>query len=258
VRSHSGPAPRSIDLLSSVSLRASETPLAAQETSGPGCTEREKLACEGVGTFILALAAACTGAQDTPLGPVGVAGVLIGLIYSFGKLSKAIFNPAVCIALAMRGQISVDAALRYALVQLIASFAAGLTGFAIYGTAAAPAFSPDAVSSGLMGLLRAGLSEVLFTGVITSAVCHAGTHHSQEKNDVVGLSIGLTVLGCVICSDYSGSCFNPAMGVGLQLSKALVGGGFPVQQAATYVIAPSLGAVLATLVFQFVTCPHEP
>lgn len=221
----------------------------------PICSDSQKVLCEGVGTFLLALAAACAGAQDTPLGPLAVASVLIGLIYSFGKLSGAVFNPAVSIALIMRGRMDVETALRFAAVQTAAAFLAGLAGWTVYGKAVAPAIRAEAVSAGIRGLLRAGFSEVLFTGIIATAVCHAGTHPIQASNDVVGLAIGLTVFGCIICADYSGACFNPAIGLGLQLSKALLGGGFPLDQAILYQIAPPAGAVISTLVFQRLTCP---
>jgi len=219
-------------------------------------TEMEKIYCEGIGTFILTLAVACVAAQGTPLAPVAVACVLTGLIYAFGKLSMAIFNPSVTVALLMRGKLTVSTAIKYTIVQLVASIAAGLAGFAIYGKAAGPAIS--AAATGTQGLLRAILSEVLFTGVIVNAVCHAGLTRVQRNNDVVGLALGLTVLGCAVCSDFSGSCFNPALGIGLQISRAIVGGGFPVRDAAVYLLAPPLGAVLATLAFQHGTCSDEP
>ena len=220
-------------------------------------TELEKIYCEGIGTFILTLAVACVGAQGTPLAPVAVACVLTGLIYAFGKLSMAIFNPSVTVALLMRGKLTVSTALKFTLVQLVASIAAGLAAFFIYGKSAGPALSA-AAATGMRGLLRAGFTEVLFTGVIVNAVCHAGLTRVQRDNDVVGLAIGLTVLGCAICADFSGGCFNPALGIGLQISRAIVGGGFPARDAAVYLLAPPIGAVLATLAFQHGTCPDEP
>ena len=217
-------------------------------------TNTEKLLCEGVGTYILTLAVACVGAQQTALGPVAVAGVLIGLIYSFIKISGAVFNPAVSIALMMRGKMSLSTALQYTLVQTVAATLAGLSGFAIYSKSVAPTVA----ATGTKALLRAGFAEVLFTGVIVNAVCHAGTTRAQQDNDVVGLSLGLTVMGCAICSAYSGACFNPALGLGLQLAKAIVGGGLPIPEVALYLIAPSLGGALSTLIFKYATCPKEP
>ena len=223
-------------------------------------TENEQVYSELVGTFLLSTAAVNAGTLDSPLGPIGVAGVLIGLIYAFGPIGKAVFNPAISVTLVMRNRLSVGLALKYTAAQLLGALLAGLLGFAIHGTVPGPTVSAAAAKAGAAGLLRAGMQEMLFTGIIANAVCHSGTTRYQEGSDVVPLSIGLTVMGCIICSSYSGACFNPAISLGLQLAGAVTSGAFPVAlgEAAMYLIAPSLGGALATLPFNWLTCPNEP
>lgn len=216
----------------------------------------EKLAGELVGTFLLTLAVACASAQNLPMpsAPLAVAAVLIGLIYSFGPLSGAIFNPAVSVALCMRGRMSIKKALAYAGVETLGAALAGLAGTYMYGRSIAPAIA-DASSAA--GWRKAAMAEVLFTGTIVQAVLHCGTSEAQEGNPVIGLAIGLTVFGCSVCSAVSGSCFNPALGVGMWIAKAIAKDGFSWALCALYCGAPSLGAALSTLVF-WAARPREP
>jgi len=216
----------------------------------------EKLASEFVGTFLLFLAAVCSGAEKSPVAPLAVAAILTGLIYAFGPVSGAIFNPAVLVAFVLRGKMALTEALQFAGVQTGGAMLAGLAGRVLYGSSVAPTIAGSTAELGSWG--RALLSEVLFTFTILSVVLHAACTKAQEENDVVSMAIGLTVFGCIVCASASGSAFNPAGGVGLWLAKGLAGGGFSAAHVALYVIGPSAGAALATLVFTKATRPREP
>ena len=221
-------------------------------------TFQEKLIGELVGTFLLTLAVACVSAQDLPAptvcGSFAVASILTGLIYGFGPLSGAIFNPAVSVALMIRGRMDATTAFAFAVVETIGAMLAGLAGAFIYGKSIAPSIADP---SSTLGWLRAGLAEILFTGTIIQVVLHSGTTKAQEKNNVVGLAIGLTVFGCAVCSAVSGSVFNPAIGTGLWIAKAVTKGGFSLENVVLYLLAPSVGAALSTGAF-IAARPREP
>jgi len=216
----------------------------------------EKLAAELVGTFLLFLAAVCSGADKSPLAPFAVAAILTGLIYAFAPISGAVFNPAVLVALVLRGKMALVEALQFAGAETVGAMLAGLAGRVLYGTSVAPMIAGNTAQLGSWG--RALLSEILFTFTILTVVLHAASTKAQEENDVVFLAVGLTVFGCIVCASASGSAFNPAGGVGLWLAKGLTGSGFSAAHTALYVIGPSAGAALATLVFMKGTCPREP
>ena len=226
--------------------------VAASSDDAP--TLQEELIGETVGTFLLTLAVVCAGAQPLPkpTGPLAVACILTGLIYAFGTLSGAVFNPAVSLALVLRGKLAKEKALWFAAAQTGGAILAGLAGRFMYGTSIAPAVA----SKSLMGWAQSSLAEILFTGTIVTVVHHTGVR-AQSNNDVVGLAIGLTVFGCAVCSDVSGSCFNPAIGVGLWLAKAMLLDSFSIGCALLYLLGPMGGAALATAAF-VAARPREP
>ncbi len=218
-------------------------------------TKSEKLASEFFGTFLLVLSVVCAGAQQAALAPLAVACILTGLIYAFGHISGAIFNPAVSVALILRGSFGVHEALEFAIAQIGGAMAAGLAGRVLYGVSIAPA---TAAPLALANWLRAAFSEVLFTFTIVTVVLHAATTKAMAGNSVVSLAIGLTVFGCAVCSSgASGSVFNPAVGTGLWLAKAVTGDGFSAYHTVLYIVGPIIGGALATGVFKLATCPRE-
>ena len=255
-------------------------PASTTDASPSEATFTEKLVGELVGTFLLTLAVTCSVAQGlpAPAAPLAIASILIGLIYAFGPLSGAIFNPAVSVALCLRKRMTMDTAFAFAGAETLGALLAGLAGKFIYGKAIAPsplAAPTEALVDGTAEKLvdgteklveklvskvlwpQAGLAEVLFTGTIVQVVLHCATTKAQEDNHVVGVAIGLTVFGCAMCSTVSGSVFNPAIGVGLWLAKAIVREGFSWACALLYVLGPCLGAALSTGAF-LAARPREP
>lgn len=227
---------------------------------------RSSLRGEFVGTFLLGCAVACAGAATentalAPLTPMAVISILTGLIYAFGPVSGAVYNPAAALALIMRGRMTLSDAVRFVGVEIAAATAAGVMGFLIYGVSAVPTIlDPSTVA----GLARAGLAEALFTFTIMTVVLHLGTTRAHADNDVGGLAIGLTIFGSAICaSKISSACFNPSLAIGLYLSKALVGWSIgrpePLDwvHPVLYSVAPLIGGGLAAAVFKC-TLPLEP
>jgi len=248
----------------------------------PPRSQRSVLLGEFTGSFLLGLAVACAGASAVhtdlaPLAPLAVASILTGSIYAFGSVSGAVFNPAVSLALHLRGRISAADAARFTAVQVLAMALAGVLGFLIYGVSAFPMVAEQSVA----GYLSAGLAEVLFTFTIITVVLHLATTKQHEHNDAAGLVLGLTILGCAVCaSKASSACFNPAIAFGLYLGKALVEAARPAiasgplgaalgaaaaeapelevspWQPLLFTAGPMLGALLATRLFQ-ATLPDE-
>lgn len=232
------------------------TPLSEQPTPLEQPTPSEQLVGEMIGTFLLTLAIASAGAQQLPMptAPLAVASVLTGLIYAFGPLSGAIFNPAVSVAFWLRGRMPMRTVLSFSAGQTVAAFAAGLLGRLMYGKSVVPTVL-DAASA--LGWTRAALAEVFFTGTIIQAVLQCATTKAQQDNPVCGVAIGFTLFGCAVCSACSGACFNPAIGLGLWFAKAMVREGFSWACAMLYLVAPIVGAVLSTAAFK-ASRPREP
>ena len=167
-------------------------------------TFQEKLIGELVGTFLLTLAVACVSAQDLPAptvcGSFAVASILTGLIYGFGPLSRC--------HLQSRGVRRIDDTRSYGRYHGLCVRSSrndwcdvsGPCGCVHHGKSIAPSIADP---SSTLGWLRRASLEILFTGTIIQVVLHSGTTKAQEKNNVVGLAIGLTVFGCAVCSAVS-------------------------------------------------------
>ena len=90
---------------------------------------RAKLIAEFIGTFFLALTI-CTAAVHGSAGdyaPFAIAATLMVMIYGVGYISGAHFNPAVTVAVWLRGACEKDDVAPYIAVQVIAGALAALT-----------------------------------------------------------------------------------------------------------------------------------
>jgi len=220
-------------------------------------SERAKLWAEAVGTGLLTLAIACIGAQDTPLATLGVVSMLVALIYTFDPISGAVYNPAVSLALRLRGRMSLRTGLIFAAAQVGGATVGATLGRLIYGALAVPAVARPLL---WLSWVQAGMAEVAFTFAIVSVVLFVGTTRLQGDSPLKGLIIGMAVFGSAVAAGgASGAVFNPAVAYGLYIAKVITGGGAVhlLKHLLLYSVGPSLGAALAYLLFRQVL-PDEP
>src|SRR5437773_174869 len=87
-----------------------------------------KLLTELVGTFLFFSVIALSGPVGV-LAPLAIGCALMVMVYMGGHISGAHYNPAVTLAVWMRGKIKPDEAIPYMVVQLLAAFCAAAVGF---------------------------------------------------------------------------------------------------------------------------------
>ena len=198
---------------------------------------------EFVGTFFLVLTIGLMVINGTPLAPIAIGSVLMAMVYMGGHISGAHYNPAVSVAILIRGKMKSRDLLPYVLAQIGGAILASLTVMLISGDTFAPAPDPEA------GLLAVLLSEALFTFALSLVVLNVATDDATAGNSYYGLAIGFTVLvGAFAVGGISGGVFNPAVGSGPILVDALAGdGGF--NQLWIYWVGPLLGSVAAAGVY---------
>ena len=198
---------------------------------------------EFVGTFFLVLTIGLMVLNGTPLAPIAIGSVLMAMVYMGGHISGAHYNPAVSVAILIRGKMKSRDLLPYVLAQISGAILASLAVMLISGDTFAPAPDPEA------GLLAVLLSEALFTFALSLVVLNVATDDATAGNSYYGLAIGFTVLvGAFAVGGISGGVFNPAVGSGPILVDALAGdGGFA--QLWIYWIGPLLGSVAAAGVY---------
>lgn len=196
------------------------------------------LLVEAIGTFFLVLVIALTGE------PIAIGAILIAMVYMGGAVSGAHYNPAVTIALLIRGAVSFGTAVRYILAQCVGAALAGL----VYTSLSGEVFFPKpATGTSIWNIL---LVEALFTFALATVVLHVATSKKTHDNQYFGLAIGLTVMAAAFAGGpISGGVYNPAVALGpalFQLSslKTLL------PHLTLYLIGPIVGGILASVVYK--------
>jgi len=207
-----------------------------------------KLTTEFVGTFFLVLiiALCVTGgnADVARLAPVAIGLGLMVLVYMGGHISGAHYNPAVTLAVFLRGGMEPGRAALYAVVQLVAAVAATFTARGITGNMLAVAPAPG------VGPAATLVVEGLFTFLLALVVLNVATAKATTGNQYYGAAIGSTVLAAAFAGGgISGGAFNPAVGLGPAVASLLSGAGFP-GHAWIYLVGPCVGAAAAAMVFR--------
>ena len=198
---------------------------------------------ELVGTFFVVLTIGLTVMNGTPMAPIAIGSVLMAMVYMGEHISGAHYNPAVSVAILIRGKMKVGDVFPYVLAQISGAILASLAVMVIMGDTFAPAPAPEA------GLVTVLLSEGLFTFALSLVVLNVATDDATAGNSYYGLAIGFTVLaGVFAVGATSGGVFNPAVGTGPILVDALAGDG-TFDQLWIYWAGPLLGSIAAAGVY---------
>ena len=198
---------------------------------------------EFVGTFFLVLTIGLTVMNGTPLAPLAIGSVLMVMVYMGGHISGAHYNPAVSVAILIRGKMEARDLVPYVLAQLSGAILASLTVMFIVGDTFAPAPAPEA------GLVVVLLCEALFTFALSLVILNVATDDATAGNSYYGLAIGFTVMvGALAVGATSGGVFNPAVGTGPILVDVVAGDGI-FDHLWIYWAGPVLGGVAAAGAF---------
>ena len=204
-----------------------------------------KLITEAVGTFFLVLTIGLTVLGGVPWAPVAIGSALMVMVYMGGHVSGAHYNPAVTLAVLLRGKIPGGEAAAYMIVQLLGAVLAAIAVAVLREEALV--VSPGAGASPLQVLLV----EIPFTFAVALVVLNVATSRLTEGNSYYGLAIGFTVLvGVAAGGDISGGVFNPAVGLGPALVGVLTASGFEANVLLYYLLGPFIGAGLAAWIFR--------
>jgi aquaporin Z len=209
-----------------------------------------KLLTEAIGTFFLVLTVGLTVVQGTPFAPLAIGTVLMVMVYMGGHISGGHYNPAVSLAVLLRGKLDAKDFVGYVAVQLAGAIVATLVVRVILGTTFAPA-----PTAGVQ-VVAALLVELLFTFALALVVLQTATSDRTQGNSYFGLAIGFTVMvGAYAGGAISGGAFNPAVGVGPTLTHAMLGSG-GLGWIWLYLVGPLAGGALAAVVFRLQEPPQ--
>jgi len=164
---------------------------------------------EFLGTSALVLTVGCSVLGARPLAPLAIGGVLAVMVYAGGHISGGHYNPAVSLAVWVRGRLASRDLLLYWAAQLVgALLGAVLAHFLIdtRGHATTPTGRDAAVVL---------LAEFLFTFLLGYVVLNVATSRDNEHNGFYGVAVGTTVMaGAIAVGPLTGGAFNPAVAGG--------------------------------------------
>jgi aquaporin Z len=207
-----------------------------------------KYLTEFIGTFFLVLTVCLTGfPTNAPLAGLAIGCSLMIMVYMGGHVSGGHYNPAVSLAVLLRGKLDAKEFVPYVVSQVLGALAAGFVALRVQGGSFA--LKPgDGVS--VWGAL---LVELLFTFALALVVLNTATSPRTEGNSYYGLAIGFTIVVAAIAGGgISGGAFNPAVGTGPTVVHAIAQGeGSTLANLWIYWVGPLLGGALAAGVYKF-------
>lgn len=170
-----------------------------------------KLVMEGIGTFFLVLTIGMVVIEPGAgaFAPLAIGGILAVMVYVGGHISGGHFNPAVTLAVLIRGRTTARELAGYWAAQVIGGVVAALV-VGLLKDAPPLAATPE--------ITAAFTAELLFTFALAFVVLNTATTRGTEGNSYYGAAIGMTVLvGAYAVGPISGGAFNPAVAVGVTL-----------------------------------------
>lgn len=182
------------------------------------------------------------------LAPLAIGAILMTMIYAGGHISGAHYNPAVTLAVFLRGKCDAKDVGPYMVAQVVGAAAAAAAVLYLKGSAV------EIAAMNLSEILpQVIVAEFLFTFALAYVVLNAATAKGTEGNSFYGLAIGFTVMaGAFAVGGISGGVFNPAVAVGISVMGISSWANIWV-----YLLANFAAGAVAALVFKFVTADEE-
>jgi glycerol uptake facilitator-like aquaporin len=169
---------------------------------------------------------------------------LVALILTFGHVSGAHMNPAVTVAAAFRGQLPFSAVPGYVLAQITGAFVGVAAAHFMFGE---PTFS-------LSLHVRAGAPQLVSEGLATFGLLSVIWGCSKGRASAVPFAVGAYITAAYWFTS-STSFANPA--VTLARAVTCTFAGIRPADVPGFVVAQTAGAILATVLFNWLERPHR-
>ena len=211
----------------------------------------KKIFSEAIGTFTLIF----LGAGAIVSGKADLQGVALAhglaifvMVSALAGISGAHFNPAVSAAMFATKRICGQDFLYFVLAQLAGATLASLALNYIYGNS--NGYGLPAIATGT-SVGAGALAEILGTALLLLVIFGAAVDKRSVAASHPGLPIGLTITAVILSvGPITGAALNPARWFG----PALVSGDW--SNAWVYILAPTVGAVLAAVAYSAVAKPE--
>ena len=199
----------------------------------------KKYVVEFIGTLFLVLTVGFTVIEPGAgaMAPLAIGSALMVMIYAGGHISGGHYNPAVTLAVWMRGRCASKDVPGYMIAQVIGGVIAALITLFLKGN---PSLTPLTLN-----VVHALIVEFLFTFALCYVVLNVATSKNTSGNSFYGLAIGFTVLvGAYAVGAVSGGAFNPAVAIGITVMGLSI-----VSNIWIFLVANFVGGAVAAIVF---------
>jgi aquaporin Z len=201
-----------------------------------------KYLVEFIGTFFLVLTVGMTviNPDNGVIAPLAIGSALMIMVYAGGHVSGGHYNPAVTIAVWLRGRCPQSDVLPYIGSQIAAGIVAAIVTLALKGD---PTVIPAEIK-----IFPALVAEFAGTFALAYVVLNVATAKGTAGNSNYGLAIGFTVMVMAFAlGGISGGAFNPAVATGITVMH--------LEKAANlwiYLVANFGAGALAAAAFKFI------
>jgi aquaporin Z len=202
----------------------------------------KKYITEFIGAFFLVFTVGmCVIKPDAgSFAPLAIGSALMIMVYAGGHISGGHYNPAVTLAVWLRGRCAGADVPGYILAQAIGAVAAGALALYFKG-------SPEMLPGDLK-TVPSLVAEAVGTFALCYVVLNVATAKLAAGNSYFGLAIGFTVMTMAFAvGGVSGGAFNPAVALGLAVMHIAKAGNLWI-----FWLAEFSAAALAAAVFCYV------
>jgi aquaporin Z len=200
----------------------------------------KKYLVELIGTFFLVFTVGmCVIKPDVGnLAPLAIGSALMVMVYAGGHISGGHYNPAVTLAVFIRGKCPASDVPGYMVSQVVGAVIAAVAALYLKG-------NPELTA----GELKVGpslLAEFLGTFALCWVVLNTATSKETAGNSNYGLAIGFTVMVMAFAvGGISGGAFNPAVAIGATVMHLIQGTNVWI-----HLVADFAGGAAAALAFK--------
>jgi aquaporin Z len=202
----------------------------------------KKYLVEFIGTFFLVFTVGMTVVDPGAgaLAPLAIGSALMIMVYAGGHVSGGHYNPAVTLAVWLRGRCPASDVPAYMGSQIAAGIVAAMLTLALKG-------DPTVIPADL-NIFPALVAEFIGTFALAYVVLNVATAKATAGNSNYGLAIGFTVMTMAFAlGAVSGGAFNPAVATGITVMH--------IEKASNlwlYLLGNFGGGALAAVTFKFI------
>lgn len=202
----------------------------------------KKYLVEFIGAFFLVMTVGMTVIDPGAgaLAPLAIGSALMIMVYAGGHVSGGHYNPAVTLAVWLRGRCATADVLPYLGAQVLAGVVAAFVVLFLKGD--------PTVTPGELKVVPALVAEIIGTFALCYVVLNTATAKATAGNSNYGLAIGFTVMTMAFAlGGVSGGAFNPAVATGITVMHLEKVANFWI-----YLVGNFGGGALAAVVFKLV------